>query len=192
MPADLIHDMVARERWEEGASALARLPREQAAEFIASLADEQQQALFQRLPVDAAAQILVHFPYYLQYVLLHTRDRADMRAILDEIPPGERMQLFDELPEEAWQRLEEEIGDLLFAASNLARYLGSDPESCLRRANQKFKSRFQVLEREVNKLGKRVRDCTPEELDRLWNAAKQEARSNQGATSKEQGARSKR
>ncbi|HKF23365.1 MAG TPA: hypothetical protein VKE93_17465, partial [Candidatus Angelobacter sp.] len=112
MPTDPIHDLVARERWEESAVALAGLPRDQAAEFIASLADEQQQALFQRLPVDAAAQILVHFPYYLQYVLLHTRDRADIRAILDEIPPGERMQLFDELPEEAWQRLEEEIGEI--------------------------------------------------------------------------------
>ena len=69
-------------------------------------------------------------------------------------------------------RLEEELGDLLFAASNLARYLGSDPESCLRRANQKFKSRFRGLEREVARLGKRVRECTLEELDSLWNAVK--------------------
>jgi nucleoside triphosphate diphosphatase len=77
-------------------------------------------------------------------------------------------------------RLEEEVGDLLFAASNLARYLGSDPESCLRRANQKFKARFQALEQEVTKLGKKVRDCAPEELDRLWNVVKrqeEEARS---------------
>ncbi|HMF90545.1 MAG TPA: ATP-binding cassette domain-containing protein, partial [Candidatus Angelobacter sp.] len=112
MPADFIHDLVSHERWEEGAAALARLPRSEAADLIASLADEQQQALFQRLPVDAAAEILVHFPYYLQYVLLHTRDRTDIRAILDEVPPDERMQLFDELPEEAWQRLEEEIGEI--------------------------------------------------------------------------------
>jgi NitT/TauT family transport system ATP-binding protein len=112
LPADFIHDLVTQERWEEAAAALARLPRAEAADFIASLADEQQQALFQRLPVDAAAQILVHFPYYMQYVLLHTRERADIRAILDEVPPGERMQLFDELPEEAWQRLEEEVGEI--------------------------------------------------------------------------------
>jgi MazG family protein len=69
-------------------------------------------------------------------------------------------------------RLEEEVGDLLFAASNLARYLGSDPESCLRRANLKFKTRFQALEQEVARLGKRLRDCTPEELDRFWNVVK--------------------
>jgi MazG family protein len=71
-------------------------------------------------------------------------------------------------------RLEEEIGDLLFAASNVARYLGSDPESCLRRANHKFKGRFRTLEQEVARLGKRVRDCGPEELDRLWEALKKQ------------------
>ena len=69
-------------------------------------------------------------------------------------------------------RLEEEVGDLLFAVSNLARYVGSDPESCLRRANQKFKGRFRALEQEVAKLGKKVRECAPDELDRLWNAVK--------------------
>jgi nucleoside triphosphate diphosphatase len=74
-------------------------------------------------------------------------------------------------------RLEEEIGDLLFAASNLARYVGSDPESCLRRANLKFKSRFRALEQEVARMGKRIRDCTPEELDRFWNVVKQESTS---------------
>jgi uncharacterized protein YabN with tetrapyrrole methylase and pyrophosphatase domain len=69
-------------------------------------------------------------------------------------------------------RLEAEVGDLLFAVSNLARYVGSDPESCLRRANQKFKGRFRALEQEAAKVGKRVRDCTPEELDRLWKLVK--------------------
>jgi MazG family protein len=72
--------------------------------------------------------------------------------------------------------LEEEIGDLLFAVSNLARYLGSDPESCLRRANQKFNGRFRALEREVAKQGKRMGDCSPEELDRLWKAVKNQER----------------
>lgn len=69
-------------------------------------------------------------------------------------------------------RIEEEIGDLLFAASNLARYLGSDAETCLRRANRKFKRRFQALEAEVAKRGKRVQDSNPEELDAIWNLVK--------------------
>ncbi len=69
-------------------------------------------------------------------------------------------------------RTEEELGDLLFALANLARKIGSDPESCLRRANRKFIKRFQILEQEARKQRKKVEDCTPEELDRFWNAAK--------------------
>jgi NitT/TauT family transport system ATP-binding protein len=127
LPADLIHDLVTQERWTEAASALAGLPRSEAADFIASLADEQQQRLFSMLPVDVAAGVLTNFPYYLQYVLLHTRDRADMRAILDEVPPDERMQLFDELPEEAWQRLEEEIGEIKLPPSPPKRRMETPP-----------------------------------------------------------------
>jgi MazG family protein len=70
------------------------------------------------------------------------------------------------------QRREEEVGDLMFAVANLARFLRFDPESCLRRANRKFKRRFQALEEEVAKRGKRLRDCTPEELDSLWEGLK--------------------
>jgi len=70
-------------------------------------------------------------------------------------------------------RVEDEVGDLLFAAANLARYLRSDPESCLRRANQKFKRRFQTLEAEVAKRGRQVRECSPAELDAIWEALKE-------------------
>jgi MazG family protein len=69
-------------------------------------------------------------------------------------------------------RLEEEVGDLLFAAANLARFLRSDPESCLRRANQKFKRRFQALEKEVARRGKNLGECSLEEMESLWNELK--------------------
>lgn len=70
------------------------------------------------------------------------------------------------------RRVEEEVGDLLFAAANLARKIGSDPESCLRRANQKFKQRFRILETEARKHGRRLDECTPQQLDSLWNTVK--------------------
>ncbi len=70
------------------------------------------------------------------------------------------------------RRLQEEVGDLLFAAANLARMIGSDAESCLRGANQKFKRRFQSLESEARSKGRELKDCTAEELDSLWEAAK--------------------
>jgi len=73
-------------------------------------------------------------------------------------------------------RIEEEVGDLLFTAANLARYLHSDPETCLRGANRKFSGRFRKLEQEVARRGKRVRDCTAGELDEIWEAVKEESR----------------
>lgn len=68
--------------------------------------------------------------------------------------------------------IEEEIGDLMFAAANLARFLKSDPETCLRRANQKFTRRFQELERRVENRGKKVRDCNAKELNAIWEEVK--------------------
>jgi len=73
-------------------------------------------------------------------------------------------------------RIEEEVGDLLFTAANLARYLRSDPETCLRSANQKFALRFRKLEQEVSRRGKQVRDCNAQELDEIWNAVKEESK----------------
>jgi MazG family protein len=70
------------------------------------------------------------------------------------------------------RRVQEEVGDLLFATANLARYIRSDPETCLRAANQKFKRRFQALEEEIARRGKRVQECTLEELDRVWDEVK--------------------
>ncbi|HEY6271177.1 MAG TPA: AAA-associated domain-containing protein [Terriglobales bacterium] len=113
MQPNLIHELVTREKWPDAVAALMKMPRSTVADFISELPDLPQQTIFSLLPVDIAAGVLSHFPYYLQYVLLHTREPADMRAILNQVPPDERMQLFDELPEEAWQRLEEEIGESL-------------------------------------------------------------------------------
>lgn len=69
-------------------------------------------------------------------------------------------------------RLEEEVGDLLFAVANLSRFLHFDPESCLRRANQKFQRRFQAMEQEILKRGKRLKECTLEEMEAVWTEIK--------------------
>ena len=69
-------------------------------------------------------------------------------------------------------RLEEEVGDLLFVAVNVARYLDVDPELALRRANRKFGERFEQVERELARQGKRLQDASVEEMDALWERAK--------------------
>jgi nucleoside triphosphate diphosphatase len=66
-----------------------------------------------------------------------------------------------------------EIGDLLFAAVNLARHLETDPEAALRTANQKFERRFAAVERVLAARGKAPQDATLAEMDGLWNEAKQ-------------------
>ena len=67
---------------------------------------------------------------------------------------------------------EEEIGDLLFAVVNLARWYKVDAESALRAANSKFRRRFEELEAEVRSQGKDVGELNLDELDRLWNIVK--------------------
>jgi len=67
---------------------------------------------------------------------------------------------------------EEEIGDLLFAISNLARKLGVEPEAALRVANDKFQKRFDDVERQVTSKGERMRDLTLEQLEAHWQVAK--------------------
>jgi tetrapyrrole methylase family protein/MazG family protein len=70
------------------------------------------------------------------------------------------------------RHFEEELGDLLFAAVNLARYEKLDAEDLLNRTIHKFVKRFQQIERAVHKSGRRLEDCTLEELDALWESAK--------------------
>jgi MazG family protein len=69
-------------------------------------------------------------------------------------------------------RLEEEMGDLLFAMANLARKLGIEPESALRKANEKFSHRFEALEREFDAQGRALKDATLEEMEEVWQSVK--------------------
>jgi len=72
--------------------------------------------------------------------------------------------------------LEEEMGDLLFAAVNLSRFLRVDPEIALKKANAKFSRRFRAMEREAAKRGKQFKDLPREEMESLWDAMKAEER----------------
>jgi MazG family protein len=69
-------------------------------------------------------------------------------------------------------RMQEELGDLLFATVNLARKLGLDAEQALRDATDRFARRFGHLERTLAGQGRAVADAPADEQDRLWEAAK--------------------
>ncbi|MES1152158.1 MAG: nucleoside triphosphate pyrophosphohydrolase [Dongia sp.] len=69
-------------------------------------------------------------------------------------------------------RLEDEIGDLLFAVANLARHLKVDPDQALRRTNVKFTRRFGHIERSLAATGRKPADASLDEMEALWQEAK--------------------
>lgn len=93
----------------------------------------------------------------------------DVLAKLDE----EAGELRQALSTKDQEQIEGEVGDLLFVATNVARFLGFDPEVALRRTNRKFVERFQEIERELTRQGKRLEDASLAELDALWERSKQ-------------------
>ncbi len=90
-------------------------------------------------------------------------------------------QVFDKIDEEVSElkeevkvvakpeRLEDEVGDLLFAVANLARHLGVDPEAALRHTNAKFERRFRQVEQTF---GGKLEEVSLEEMETAWQAAK--------------------
>jgi|SRR5579859_2002170 len=71
-------------------------------------------------------------------------------------------------------RTEEEMGDLLFAAVNLARWLEIDPEIALKKANAKFAARFRLMEKMAAESGRALANVPRDEMERLWEAGKED------------------
>ncbi len=69
-------------------------------------------------------------------------------------------------------RIEDELGDVLFSVVNLARHLKVKPEQALRRANKKFITRFQAVEACLREEGKPFSECDTEELETYWRSVK--------------------
>lgn len=75
-------------------------------------------------------------------------------------------------PHSPLPRIEDEIGDLLFAVVNVARKLGVDPGAALTRSNEKFLRRFEGIERLARDRGVELGRASLEEMDRLWEEVK--------------------
>ena len=112
-----------------------------------------------------------------------SEETAELRAELAQIPGADEptgqgvagsgtLNVSAEIRE----RLEDEVGDLFFVLVNIGRYLSLDPESALRKTNRKFKRRFQRMEERLRESGRGPAQATADELEQLWQQAKEEER----------------
>jgi len=99
-------------------------------------------------------------------------DWKDFKGIKEKIVE-ELQEIEEELQRGNREKLEEEVGDLLFMAVNLARFLGVHPETALQKANRKFEKRFRFMERRAKELGKELKEMGIDEMEELWQEAKE-------------------
>jgi MazG family protein len=100
-------------------------------------------------------------------------DWSDVRDVMTKVDE-ELREMKDEIASQDRARMEEEIGDVLFAVVNLARKCKIDAESALQRATDKFVTRFNQLEDELKARGKKLGDVDLAEMDAIWNRIKNE------------------
>lgn len=96
-------------------------------------------------------------------------DKWDVFAKIQE----ELSEVEVEMKEDNREALEEEMGDLLFAVANLARFHKINPEIALKRCNDKFKRRFSHVEKEINASKEKGERLSLNEMEQVWQSAKQ-------------------
>ena len=103
---------------------------------------------------------------------------AELRAVLPVVLSDTPSALADREqgsePVASPDAIEDELGDLLFSVTNIARHLKVDPEVALRKATGKFERRFRFVEDAVTSSGSSMELSTEAELDSLWQSAKQQ------------------
>jgi MazG family protein len=97
-----------------------------------------------------------------------TEETEELQAELAQRPAE------GEPSDELQQRIQAEVGDLLFVAVNLARHCKVDPEAALRGTNRKFRRRFSAVEAGLRERGKSLAESDIEEMEALWQKAKQQ------------------
>jgi MazG family protein len=123
----------------------------------------------------------VHFPALLEGLKLTKKaakvgfDWESAAQIVDKLNE-ELDELNSAISNDQQEKIEEEIGDLLFVLVNLARKLDVEPETALKRTNRKFRERFKYIEKELKARGRSPEESSIEEMDALWNEAKKSPR----------------
>ena len=98
-------------------------------------------------------------------------DWPKISQVLDKIDE-ETKELIEAKTTEPQERISEEFGDLMFSIVNLGRHLKVDPEEALKQTNRKFITRFNFVESSIRSQGKKIEDTSLEEMEALWQQAK--------------------
>jgi ABC-type multidrug transport system fused ATPase/permease subunit len=109
--AEELHTILAQGRLDRAVAILQELDPAVAADTFMSLPYAEQQLLFRRLPIEFTAKLVPIFPYYHAFVLLHSLSNDQMTAVVGKMNPIERSVFLDELPEEAWQQITDELSE---------------------------------------------------------------------------------
>ena len=89
--------------------------------------------------------------------------------------PEEMQELREAIASGNKEKIEEEYGDLLFAAVNVSRFLKVDSEQCLASSTDKFMNRFKAVEQTVAELGRDMKELSLQEVDAIWDQVKKTA-----------------
>ena len=123
-------------------------------------------------------EVPVHFPALLEGSKVSKKaakvgfDWENAGQVFEKIDE-EIAELRSAIEQKDEQNIDEEIGDLLFAVVNLARKLGVEPETALKKTNRKFRKRFKFIEDDLKSQGRSVEESDLAEMDALWNKSKQ-------------------
>ncbi len=98
-------------------------------------------------------------------------ERRELETVGDPVTPTQPRGV-NASPREPSQSVEEEVGDLLFVGVNIARFLGVDPEIALKKANRKFKRRFEWMEAAARREASRLAELPRSRMEELWNESK--------------------
>jgi NitT/TauT family transport system ATP-binding protein len=104
-----LQTLLKQRQWKAVIEQLRATSAREAADFFMTASFDEQRALFHEMPVEFAASLIVHLPYYHAYVTLHSRPLHEMQEIVNAMDPAEREHFLDALPEEAWQCLMDEM-----------------------------------------------------------------------------------
>lgn len=98
---------------------------------------------------------------------------GELREALESLAGKEAASVPAETQQDLQAQIQGEFGDLLFALVNLGRFIKVNPEEALRQATNRFTERFQYIEREAARRGRTLDEMSLDEMDALWEEAKQ-------------------